>query len=419
VRASPLADLYAAAEALDAVDPLAGFLDRFEPSPPGRPPLIYLDGNSLGPPPRGVTEAVAEELRRWREDLIGGWNERWLGLGEEAAGLLAPVLGADRSSIWVGDSTSVNLAKVVGALQAASGRLDLVSAAGEFSTDRYLLDEAARRAGGSLRLARSADPTEVATLLDRDVAVVSLSAVDFRTGELADLASVTELAHRHGAAVVWDCSHAAGVIPLDLEALGADAAVGCTYKYLNGGPGAPAWLYVRPDLVAELRNPLPGWFGHRRPFAFEDRYEPADGIGRFAVGTPAVLSLAAALPGLALAAEAGVHPARSKSLALTQLLLDATASALAPVGFLPLTPADPRRRGSQVSLRHPEAWRVCQLAVRQLGVCGDFREPDVLRLGCAPLALRHRDVVEAADRLARAVGAGDHRRHPNERRGVT
>ena len=417
-----LAALRREAQRLDEEDALAPFLDRFVSPPPGDDGqrLVYLDGNSLGPPPVGARDAVTEELDRWATRLIGGWNDRWLDLARSAAAVLAPVLGAPPEAVWVGDSTSVNLVKVVGALQAAQHRrVDVATTAGNFPTDRYLLQSIADAAGGRLRVADAATADALAAVVDDDVSVLSLSVVDFRTGELADVAAITDAAHRRGVSVVWDCSHAAGVVPLELAAHGVDAAVGCSYKYLNGGPGAPAWLFVRPDLIASLDNPLPGWFGHRDPFALADRYQPAAGVDRFAVGTPPVLSLAAALPGLALAGEAGVEAARAKSLSLTGLLLEAAAAALVPLGFSTPTPVAAHRRGSHVSLRHPDAWAVTQLGVRELGVVGDFRQPDLLRLGCSPLPLRHVDVVEAVERLAVAVTDGRHRSHRGARPGVT
>lgn len=409
------------AEVLDQRDRLAFAVDRFGPPSPGPSgePLRYLDGHSLGPPPAGAAEAVEVELDRWRQRLIGGWNERWLDLGREAAALLAPVLGAAAEEVWVGDSTSINLAKVVQAILARRpDRPDIVTDAGNFPTDRYLLDGAARCSGGRLRTVAQPTAAAVQAALDDRVGLVSLSAVDFRSGARADVRAITAAAQRAGAACVWDASHAAGVVPLDLAGLGADAAVGCSYKYLNGGPGAPAWLYVRGDLVPELENPLPGWFGHARPFDFDRRYQPAPGIGRFAVGTPAVLSLAGALPGLALAAQAGVAALAAKAADLTQLVIDAAGASLTPLGFEVLTPPRPEHRGGHVGLRHPDAWAVTQLGVRELGVVGDFREPDVLRLGCSPLPLRHVDVVDAVARLAAGVASGRHRAHRARAPGV-
>ena len=417
-----LEEVRSRAEALDQHDPLGPMVDRFALPPPGPDgiPVRYLDGHSLGPQPRAAAEAVQVELDRWRDRLIGGWNDRWLDLGREVAELLAPVLGASAEQVWVGDSTSINLAKVVGALvHRRPERPDVVTDEGNFPTDRYLLEAVARSAGGRLRTVAAPTAAAVEAVLDDRVGIVSLSVVDFRTSRRAELAAVTAAAQRAGAACVWDGSHAAGVVPLDLAALGAEAAVGCTYKYLNGGPGAPAWLYVRGDLVHELENPLPGWFGHVRPFALDGRYHPAPGIGRFAVGTPGVLSLAGALAGLELAASAGVAALAAKAAALTQVGIDAASAAMAPLGFEVLTPLQPGRRGGHVALRHPDAWAVTQLGVRELGVVGDFREPDVLRLGCSPLPLRHCDVVDAVARLADGVAAGRHHAHRGRTAGVT
>lgn len=389
---------------LDAADPLAGFVDRFV-LPDEQPPLVYFDGNSLGPQPRAAAAAVTAEVDRWQARLIRGWNERWLALGEQASAVIAEIIGARPDAVRLADATTVCLSKLARAAMAAQRRRpDIVSDRGNFPTDLYVLDAAARQVGGTLRLLDAApSPSHVAGAVDDRVGLVALSHVDFRSGALLDLPTITAVAKRAGALTLWDLSHSAGVVPVGLDDADVHLAVGCTYKYLHAGPGAPAYLYVRPNLVERLSSPIPGWFGHASPFAMDAQYRPAAGIDRFLAGTPPVLSLAAVLPGVKLVAEAGVAAIRAKSGALTALAIDLADAWLAPFGVEVATPRDLEERGGHVALRHADARRITAMLLER-NVIGDFRAPDVVRIGLSPLSLRFADVhagfVRFADGMA-------------------
>jgi kynureninase len=323
---------------------------------------------------------------------------------------LAPLIGAQPAS--------VNLYKLArAALDAAPpGRGVVVTDRGNFPSDRYILAGIAE-----VRLVEpDPDVAAVAAALGPgDVALVSLSHVTFGSGTLLDVPGITAAAHDAGVPVLWDLSHAVGALPVHLEADGVDLAVGCTYKYLNGGPGSPAFLYVRRRHQDRLQQPIRGWFGAADQFAMGPAYRPAPGIDRFAVGTPPVLGLAAVDEGVALLAEAGIDALRHKSLALTDLLIAAADAALDPLGFEVATPRDHDRRGSHVALRHPDAWRLCRALVEELGVIPDFREPDLIRLGATPINTRFVDVWDAVDRLRLATVERRFERFPVERSRVT
>jgi kynureninase len=411
-----------AAAALDAADPLAPFRDRFVVTDDA---LLYLDGNSLGRLPRETPAAlarVAEE--QWGRGLVASWSD-WIGRATEIGDLLATgVLGARRGEVLVSDSTSVDLYKLlVAGADARPGRDVLVCCADDFPTDRYLVAGVAAARGMQVReiaahLDEGLDLDVLAAALDQRVAVVVLSAVAYRSGALPDLAAVNRLVHDAGALVLWDLSHAAGAVPVELTAIGADLAVGCTYKYLNGGPGAPAFLYVRRELADELRQPIWGWFGQRDQFAMGPAYDPAPGIERFGVGTPPVLAMAAVEVGARLVAEAGIEALAAKGRALTGLLVALADAWLAPHGVALASPRDPARRGSHVSLAHPQAWQLTQALVDR-GVVPDFRTPDRVRLGPAPLYTRFVDVWDAMDRFRAVLAEGAHEAYPTERSRVT
>ncbi|MEM9033023.1 MAG: aminotransferase class V-fold PLP-dependent enzyme [Actinomycetota bacterium] len=415
-------DPLARARRLDRADELAHLVDAFHPIAEGPGyRTIYLAGHSLGLQPRTAERLVERELRRWREDGVVGWPQRWLDLSRHAASRLEAILGAASGSIRVGDSTTIMVHQAAGAVLAARpDRPDIVTSEGEFPTDLYALEQRARAAGGRLRLLPAAPEADrVARELDDRVGLVALGHVDFRTGRLLDLADITETAHRAGAWVLWDCSHSAGAVPLSLHASGAELAVGCTYKHLCGGPGSPGWIMARPDLVDQLDPPLRGWFGHDAPFDLDRRWTPASGVERFAIGTPPVLSLVAALAGLDLVAAVDPAALAAKTAALTQLAIDLSRDSLAPLGFDVLTPRTPERRGATVALRHDDAWPITQLATQRLGILCDFREPDVIRLGLSPLPLRHVDVVAAVNRLRDAVSTNAHAGFSTERGRIT
>lgn len=379
-----------AAEARDAADPLAPLRARFT-LPPG---VVYLDGNSLGAMPAHVPAAVRDAVeRQWATDLIGSWNGNdWWGLPRRVGDRIGRLVGAAPGQVVCGDSTSIQVFQaVVGLARLRPGRGTLVTDGANFPTDQYLAESAADLLG--LRLVR-VSPAEMGSVLGDDVAVVAFSGVDYRTGELWDAPAVTSAVHDAGALMLWDLAHVAGALPFDLDALGADAAVGCSYKYLNGGPGAPAWLYLPHRHQDALRLPLTGWQGHAHPFGLAPSYEPAPGVDRGRIGTPPVLSMLALEAALDVWDEVSPADVRAKSLALTDLVVAFADAELARFGVEVVTPREHGRRGSQVALRMPAAYEVTQALIAR-GVVGDFRAPDLLRLGFTPLYLRHVDVWDA------------------------
>jgi kynureninase len=412
----------AAVAALDDTDPLAGFRTRFAGVDDG---LLYLDGNSLGRLPCDTPAAVARVVEQeWGRGLVGSWRD-WVERSRRIGDVLAGgVLGARPGEVLVGDTTSVDLYKLlVAAADARPGRDVLVCCADDFPTDRYIVAGVAEARGMTVReveahIDTGLDLEVLAAALDERVAVLVLSQVAYRSGALVDIAEVTRLAAAAGALVLWDLSHAAGAVPADLTAAGAELAVGCTYKYLNGGPGAPAFLYVRRELQDQLRQPIWGWFGQRDQFAMGAAYDPADGVDRFAVGTPPVLAMAAVEVGARLSAEAGIDRLTAKGRALTELVVALADAWLTGYGITVASPRDPARRGAHVSLAHPQAWQLTQALVDR-GVVPDFRTPDRLRLGPAPLYTRFVDVWDAMDRLRGVLAEGAYAGYPTERARVT
>jgi kynureninase len=394
----------AAAVAADATDPLAGFRERFVHAGAER---IYLDGNSLGRMPVATRDRLAALSAEWAERLVGGWPE-WIDAPARVGDLLAEhVLGAAPGEVLVCDSTTVNLYKLVGAALDARGGGALVTDRDNFPTDRYVLEGLAAQRGLELRLFDGEPDAETLPCAPGDVVV--LSHVAYRTGALADLAALQGAARERGATLIWDLSHSAGAVPVDLAGAQAELAVGCTYKYLNAGPGAPAYLYVAERLQAQLRSPIWGWFGQREQFAMERAYDPEPDVRRFLAGTPSILGLAAVEEGVRLTAAAGIAPLHGKATALTELIVALHDAWLAPLGFGLGSPRDPARRGSHVALRHPEAWPITRALIERAAVVPDFRGPDSVRLGVAPLYTRHIDVWTALDRLRELVASGAHR----------
>ncbi len=400
---SPDGESRAACAARDAADPLAPLRDQFV-LPDG---VVYLDGNSLGPLPRATADHVRDLIEHeWGNGLIRSWNTAgWMDAPQRVGDMIATLIGAAAGEVIVADSTSVNLFKV---LTAALGyvrgvdarRRVVVSDIGNFPSDLYIASGVAEAAGFELRAVRRVD---IESSLDETVAVLLLTQVDYRTGALHDLAGVTAKAHRHGVLTVWDLAHSAGAIDLDLAAADADFAVGCGYKYLNGGPGAPAFVWVNRRLVDSVDQPLHGWIGHADPFAFSSAYSAAGGIAGFQCGTPAVLSLAALECGVATVVAAapfgGMAALRAKSIRLSELFLRLVAPVCDGFGLEVISPADPRLRGSQVSLTHPTRGYEIVQALIDRGVIGDFRAPDVLRFGFTPLYTREVDVWDAVEHL--------------------
>ena len=394
------------ARGLDAADPLTAFRDRFVIADPE---LIYLDGNSLGRLPRATADRLATVAgHEWGERLVRGWGEGWFEAPQRIGGQLAGLLGAAADEVVLADSTSVNLFKLaLAALLARPARRIVVTDDLNFPSDLYVLESAARLAGAAVRVVPAADgihgPAEaLLAALDGDTALLSLSHTVFKSGYTYDMAALTAAAHRAGALALWDLSHSAGAVAVDLSGAAADLAVGCTYKYLNGGPGAPAFLYVRRDRQEELHNPISGWIGRRDPFDFALDYAPAPGIGRFLTGTPPILSLSAVEPGVEMLLEAGMERLRERSVRLSEYLIARWQERLEPLGFRLNSPRDPARRGSHVALGHADGLRVNLALIHDQHVLPDFRRPDNIRLGIAPLYNTFADLHTAVERL-RAV----------------
>ena len=396
---SPLRDLFA----LERVD-AAG--------------IIYLDGNSLGVLPKAALERTREVVENeWGVGLIRSWNAAgWIDLSQRIGDKIAPLVGARSGEIIVADSTSVNIFKALSAAIALNPRRSrILSERANFPTDLYIADTFARERGLELTLV---DQPEIASHLDDRVAVLMLTHANYRTGRMHDMAAVTRSAQQAGALVIWDLAHSAGAVPVDLHGAGADLAVGCGYKYLNGGPGAPAFIWVHPRHTERLdreswRPPLSGWLGHVQPFAFDPQYQPAKGIQRFVCGTPPVLSMAALECGvdtlLAAADRGGMAAIRNKSLALTDLFMRLVDERCGGHGFTIVTPREHGQRGSQVSIAHPEDGYAIMQALIARGVIGDFRPPDILRFGFTPLYTRFVDVWDAVDRLHDVMTKGEWR----------
>ncbi len=400
--------------ALDAADPLAPLRAQFD-IPDG---LIYLDGNSLGVLPRASADRVAQVVRdEWGNGLIGSWNGAgWMELPQRIGDKIARLVGAGAGELVVADSTSVNLFKVLSAalnLQRAdaSARTRIVSERHNFPTDLYIAEALARERGLELVLADS--PEQLMPLLDGRVAVLMLTHVNYRTGRMHDMAALTRAAQASGALALWDLAHSAGAVPVALNACRADFAVGCGYKYLNGGPGAPAFLWVAPRHADRFWQPLAGWMGHAAPFEFSPHYRPAAGVQRYLCGTPPVLSLAALECGVdtVLAAEAhgGMVALRDKSLALGRAFADGVLRRCAGHGLTLVSPGEDAMRGSQVCFSHAHIGYPVMQALIARGVVGDFRAPDILRFGFTPLYTRFADVWHAVEHLAQVLERGEWR----------
>ncbi len=409
------------AERLDRDDPLAAFRDRFVITDPD---VIYLDGNSLGRLPvatRARLHAAIDE--EWGAELINGWDH-WIELARQAGDVLGGLVGARPGETVLSDSTSVNLYKLAAAaLDARPDRRVIVTDDDNFPTDQYILQGLAAARGLELRVIKTDIDSgvtldDVRDAVDEDTALLSLSHVAYRSGAIADMPAITALAHERGALVLWDLCHSAGSVPVDLAGSAADLAVGCTYKHLNGGPGAPAFLFVRADLQDSLRQPIWGWFSQRDQFAMGSTYDPVGGIERFLVGTPSILSGYGAMEGARISAEASIAAIAAKGQKLTEYAISLFDDWLAPHGFSLASPRETARRGAQVTLHHPAAWQICQ-ALKVASVIPDFRTPDRLRLGFAPLYTRFVDVYEGMRRLRSIVESGAHLEFPTERSRVT
>jgi len=391
--------------ALDREDPLASRRALFD-LPEG---IIYLDGNSLGVLPRNVTSRLEVAVRdQWGKDLIKSWNTAdWIGLPTRVGRKIAPLIGAASHEVIAADSTSVNLFKLAaGALKLRPGRKVILSEPGNFPTDLYIL-QGLRDFVGDVEL-RLVEAEHLHDALDESVALLLLTHVHYKTGRIHDMTALTARAHEVGALALWDLSHSAGALPVELGKCGADLAVGCGYKYLNGGPGAPAFLFIAKALQSEFQTPLSGWMGHAAPFAFSDDYRPGEGVLRALCGTPSVLGLTALEAAIEAFDGVDMGEVRAKSMRLGDLFLDLALERCQ--GFGLGCPRDAALRGSQVALTHEHGYPIMQALIHH-GVIGDFRAPDVLRFGFTPLYLRYVDVWDAVDRLA-SVMAAEEWRHP-------
>lgn len=385
-------------DSLDASDPLRSFREEFAL----KDGLIYLDGNSLGALPKATMARMEEAIRQqWGEGLINSWLDAdWVNAPRRIGDKIARLTGAGEGEVIAADSTSVNIFKALAAAHSLrQDRRVLLTETTNFPTDSYMMQGLARFGGAAIEH-RALAPDDVLDALDDDVAVLLLTHVHFKTGRIRDMAEVTRRAHEAGALVVWDLSHSTGAVEIDLNAANADFAIGCGYKFLNGGPGAPAYLFAAKR-HHHAQPALSGWFGHARPFAFEEEYEPADGIDRFQCGTPPILGMVALESGVDLMLRADLREVRRKSVALGELLIERMATRCGEFGFALVSPADSAMRGSQVSYAHPHAYEIVQ-ALKARGVIGDFRAPDIVRFGLTPLYLRYADIVEAVKQL-RAV----------------
>ena len=394
------------AAALDCADPLAAFRDEFIL---GADDVAYVDGNSLGRPPRAAAAALADVVRSaWAGRLIRAWTEGWMEVPTALGDRIGALVGAGPGQAVVADSTTVCFYKAVSAaLDARPGRAEIVTDRGNFPTDRYVLESVATERDLRIRWLEPADPThgpsaqEVARAVSERTALVTFTHVDYRTAAILDMAQITRVAHDAGALTLWDLCHSVGSVPVSLDDDGVDLAVGCTYKYLCGGPGSPAFVYVREEHQAALRQPIWGWLGRRDSFRMEQGYVPADGIRAFLSGTPPILALKALEAGVEIVERAGVQRIRAKGIALTEYAIS-LADTLPAVAVA--SPRDPARRGAHVALAHPDAQALCgALATR--GVLADFRTPDVIRFGLSPLTTRHVEVWDAIEAL-RALLAG-------------
>jgi kynureninase len=388
------------ARALDAADPLATFRNRFVIADPD---LIYLDGNSLGRMPKAAVDVLDGLKLEWGERLVRGWGEGWYDLPRRLGAKIARLIGAEEDEVIVCDSTSVNLYKLV----RAAAREVVITDDTNFPSDLYVLQSASQacslRSGPDGFVPLDNFVQSFKSWKGRNTLLLALSHTAFKSGYVYPMPSLTRAAREHDVMTLWDVSHSVGAVPLELRKAGVDFAVGCTYKYLNGGPGAPAFLYVRRELQKKLESPIRGWFGQRDPFQFQTDYNPAPGISRFLAGTPPILSMAAAEPGIDLVLEAGIEKIRKKSVAQTEFLIRLFDKHLEPLGFKLASPRDPAVRGSHVSITHRLALEIDQALIHEMNAIPDFRTPDNLRLGVSPLYTTFEELHEAVQRIVRVV----------------
>ena len=370
--------------------------------------LIYLDGNSLGPVSKAVQTRVRETVdREWAQSLVRGWGEGWMDAPTRLGDRLAPLIGARSGEVLVADTLTILLAKLIGgALDLRPDRHVVLTDVANFHSDIYIVEAMARRAGRPV-VVRAIDRATLDRELNEDVALVMLTHVDFRSGEMLDLKGITTKVHDVGALMLWDFAHSTGAVPLDVTGANVDFAAGCGYKYLNGGPGAPAFMYVRSSWQGILENPFSGWLGHARPFDFERDYEPAKGMQAFVTSSPSIVAMAALEGALEIWDRVTIDQVRTKSLAMTDLFMALVTERL-PGVFEVVTPREHAVRGSQVALRHDEAYGIIQALIER-NVIGDFRDPDICRFGFTPLYLRFVDVFDAVQHLVEVTDSNEYR----------
>ena len=378
---------------LDKQDPLSRYREEFF-LPKN---TIYFDGNSLGPVPKKTIKNLNKTINEeWGKDLINSWNKaNWINLPQALGDKIAPLLGAKSGEVVVVDSTSLNLFKVLtSALRLNKNRKKVVSESTNFPSDLYILEGVNGMLNNHYECQLIDDDINFEKYIDSSTAVVMLSHINYKTGRISDMKKITDYAHQQGALVVWDLSHSVGVIPMDLHNIGVDFAVGCTYKHLNGGPGAPGFLYVHSDLIAIVSQPLSGWLGHSDPFAFEAKYTPANNINKFICGTPSILSYKAVESALDIFDEISLEQVREKSIQLSELFIKLIQQECGDFGFELFSPIDAALRGSQISYKHENAYPIMQSLISR-GIIGDYREPNILRFGISPLYMRYEDVWSA------------------------
>ncbi|HSO88423.1 MAG TPA: kynureninase [Draconibacterium sp.] len=417
------------ARQLDENDILSDFRQQFYFADEN---TIYLDGNSLGRLPLKTRDLITDVVeKQWGKDLIESWNKNWYTKSEELGNKIAKIIGASKGEVIVSDSTSVNLYKLAkAALKFQEGRTQIVSDIFNFPTDLYILQGIIQEFGTDYELILARSKDEISIDLDdlkdkitERTALVVLSLVAFKSAFLYDAKEITNWAHQKGALVIWDLSHAAGAVPVEMNKTNADLAVGCTYKYLNGGPGSPAFLYVRKDLQEKLSSPIQGWFGEENPFEFGISYRPAPCIKKFLTSTPSVINLMAIEPGLDLLMAAGISNLYEKSVPQTEFFIHLTMEILAKHGFEIGSPLDPLKRGSHVSLKHPEAYRICQSLIQpkngNIKIIPDFREPNNIRFGFTPLYTTFTEIWQTVERIQIILQTKEYEQFSNERKSVT
>jgi len=414
------------AQQLDKTDSLASYREQFVIKDSH---LIYLDGNSLGRMPKAVRARMQKAVDdEWGTDLIRGWNKGWWEAPTRIGEKIASLLGAANGQVIVSDQTSLNLYKLAtAALTLRPDRKHIITDRFNFPSDLYVLQGIVKLPGNHHEIIRvgavdddiTPDLAALESAINEDTALVTLSHVTFKSGYLYDMAHITNLAHRKGALVLWDLSHSAGALPIELDKCNVDLAIGCTYKYLNGGPGAPAFLYVNKAIQEKATSPIWGWWGQNNPFAFDLDYEAAQGVQRFLTGTAPMLSMIAMEEALTPLLDAGMHSLRAKSILMTDYASYLTDHLLAPLGFSLGSPRDSAKRGSHISIRHADGYRINRALIDEMKVIPDFREPDNIRLGFAPLYISFTEIWEGFDRIRKVVEEKRYEKYPKQRLTVT